>query len=156
MKLKAVVDSGPIIHLRELELIHLLDLFETYTGPAVLQELKSIPKSIKIITDKTDSNKVQILVNEFELGLGESEAIRLAVERQIPLFLTDDLDARTAARVLGLEVHGTIGIILKGFRSKMLTKKQTLETIDSLKQKSSLYITEDLIQFVRRKVEQSN
>jgi hypothetical protein len=46
------------------------------------------------------------------LDAGEAEAIALARQVQADWFLTDDTAARLFAQVLGLEVHGSLGIVL--------------------------------------------
>lgn len=50
-----------------------------------------------------------------KLGIGEQEAISMAVERGLPL-LVDDRDARLCARGLGLVVVGTFGVLLEAKR----------------------------------------
>jgi hypothetical protein len=55
---------------------------------------------------------VNLLVNELNLGRGESEAIALAREKGIRI-IVDDLKARKAAETLELIVTGTIGILIK-------------------------------------------
>jgi predicted nucleic acid-binding protein len=45
------------------------------------------------------------------LHRGEAEALQLALESGVSAILVDDLDARNAARRLGLNVAGTVGIL---------------------------------------------
>ena len=59
--------------------------------------------------------------------------------------MTDDLDARQVAKEYNLKVHGSIGIIMRAFRNKIISKDQAIEKIKELKVKSSLFITQDLI-----------
>lgn len=49
------------------------------------------------------------------------------------------------AEELGLEPHGTVGMLLKAYRQKIYSKKQSIEFIRGLKTKSTLYITTDII-----------
>jgi predicted nucleic acid-binding protein len=46
------------------------------------------------------------------LGAGEAEAIALAQQVQADWLLTDDAAARLFAQALGIEVHGSLGIVL--------------------------------------------
>lgn len=61
---------------------------------------------------------------------GESEAITLALEIGADLILLDDSDAREKARLYGLEITGTIGILLRAEKEgKLSSIKETLEEL---------------------------
>ena len=47
-----------------------------------------------------------------ELDSGEAEAIALAMQLKSDWFLTDDALAREFSEPLGLETHGSIGVLL--------------------------------------------
>ena len=87
----------------------------------------------------------EILVNKFFLDLGEAQAIALSLQEKADYFLTDDLDARTAAGAYNIEAHGTVGIILRAFRENIINKKLALQKINELYTSSSLFITKDII-----------
>jgi uncharacterized protein len=55
-----------------------------------------------------------------ELHLGEAEAIVLARELSVGRVLLDDRAARTRARLMGLTVTGTIGILLLWVNDQIL------------------------------------
>ncbi len=151
-KIKAVVDSGPFIHLKEIGAQKALSIFTVLVPPAVTEEIQSLSRTATV-NHYFDNNLVQILQNEFGLGLAESQCIALAKAGKISLFLTDDLDARTTAKELGLEPHGTIGILLKAYRKKVFTKKQLVLFVRKLKTHSTLYITSDLVNYIREQIE---
>ncbi len=148
---RAVSDTGPIIHLNEINLIKIFDIFsEVAITEEVEKELKNNKiflfkkiRTLKLLPDFKD--KVKILTNQENLDLGEAFAIVLAMQEKTDYFLTDDLDARTVAIKYNLEVHGTIGIILRAFREKIIYKKTAIEKVNELYAKSSLFITKDLI-----------
>ena len=151
MASKAVSNTGPILHLNEINLIKALQVFqEVYIAEEVKNELISnkinIPKRIKLINLKPQFKDVaEILVNKFSLDLGESQSIALALQEKVDYFLTDDLDARTVANVHGIEAHGTVGIILRTFREKIINKETAIKKVHELYAVSSLFITKDLI-----------
>jgi predicted nucleic acid-binding protein len=151
MENKAVSNTGPIIHLSEINLINAFNIFrEILTPDEVVSELRknkiNIPKSIKVKSLKGEwKDLVKILTNQKDLDLGESCAISLSLQEKVNYFLTDDLDARIVAKEYLLEVHGTIGIILRAYREKLIDKKTAIEKVTELKTKSSLFITQDLI-----------
>lgn len=151
MESKAVSNTGPLIHLYEIDLLKALDIFSIVIIPrAVEDELKrhriNINSKIKIfdLGDKEKDN-VMLLTNQYDLDLGEASAISLALQEKADYFLTDDLEARNVAKVYGIEVHGSVGIVLRAFRDKKLSKNEAIAKVREFKIKSSLFITEDII-----------
>ncbi len=158
MESRAVCDTGPIMHLSEIELSRALDIFSRIIIPAeVLNELRrnKIPAGraevVKLNSQGKDNS--YLFANEYFLDLGEAQAIALCVQEKADYFLTDDLEAREVAKRFKLEVHGTIGIILRAFREKILTKKEAVEKIRELQTKSSLFITSNLIEKILLEIE---
>lgn len=156
---KAVSDTGPLLHLNEIHFSKALNIFSTLIIPdEVSSELKkakvSITKNIQMLSLHPQSKDVtKLLTNQHSLDLGEAEAIALALQEKISLFLTDDLDARQVAKTFHLEVHGTVGILLRAYREKIIDKRSAFEAVRSLKTRSSLFITQDLINEVLRTIE---
>ncbi len=157
---KAVSNTGPIIHLTEISLIHAFDVFsKTLIPEEVEKELgiskTTIPKKIrtlKILPEFKD--RIKILSNQENIDLGEAFAIVLTMQEKADYFLTDDLDARSVAIKYNIEVHGTVGIILRAFREKIIEKKIAIEKISELYHKSSLFITKDLVDEVIKAIEE--
>ena len=150
---KVISDTGPLIHLSEIDLIKALDAFkEIYIPEEVNNELKrnridkNVFNNVKIANLGPKFKDVaEIIVNKFSLDLGEAQAIALSLQEKADYFLTDDLDARTVANAHNIEAHGTVGIILRAFREKIINKKLALEKINELYTSSSLFITRNLI-----------
>lgn len=151
-KIKAVCDTGPIIHLREIGAEKALSIFSIITSPSAKEEVKMLPKKVFVEND-FDNDFASFVKNQFDLGLAESQCIALAKSKKIQLFLTDDLDARTTAKSLGLDPHGTAGVLLKAFKEKIFSKKQAIELVKKLKTHSTLYITSDLIEYILQEIE---
>ncbi len=84
--------------------------------------------------------------------MGEAAAITLAQQEGISLFFTDDLVARLVALSLGLKVHGSVGILLRAFRENLLTKDDVVSKIGMLEKDSTLFITQDLINYILREI----
>ncbi len=137
-----------------------LDIFSEVIIPKeVEKELKKSKillfkkiRTLKLFPGSKD--KVKILTNQENLDLGEAFAIILAMQEKANFFLTDDLDAGIVAIKYNLQVHGTIGIILRAFRERIIDKKTAIEKINELYAKSSLFITKDLVDNVVRAVEE--
>jgi predicted nucleic acid-binding protein len=116
-----IADSSPLIALSTINSLNLLDkLFDKiYVPEAVFTEVIQDNKPysgilLNYLYDKRKSviNKlaVELLLND--LGFGESESIILALETKSDYILIDDLKARKFANLNGLNVIGTMGILL--------------------------------------------
>ena len=71
---------------------------------------------------------------------GEAEAIALACQLSAAWFLTDDAAARVFAASLGLEVHGSLGLVLWAAARKHLGHEEAAAALDRLAH-SSLWIS---------------
>lgn len=152
----AVSNTGPILHLHEIELIKSLNIFEgVYLPEEVNNELIKNKiyitkiKKIKVVKlEKSSKDKAKLFSEQYSLDLGEAESISLCFQNNVNLFLTDDLDARTVARNYNLEVHGTIGVILRAFKEDVIDKQEAVNKILELYTKSSLFITKDIVSYI--------
>ena len=70
-----------------------------------------------------DIEKVKLL---FELDQGEAEVIILAKEKRIKQVLMDEKVARLQAEVLGLNVTGTLGLLLRAKKKGMISSIKPL------------------------------
>ncbi|MDP2666894.1 MAG: hypothetical protein Q8P05_05350 [Candidatus Diapherotrites archaeon] len=151
----AVLDAGPYIHLKEIGALKALTIFELNVPLEVLDEVKSLDGISCTHPPVKNKSMIGILSTQYELGLGESAAIALCKEKNIDLLLTDDLDARTVAQKLDLQPHGTIGILLRAYREKVFTKKETMVFVRKLKTDSTIYITNNLIEYILKEIDES-
>lgn len=145
---RLVADTGPLLHLAEADGLHLLQLAgELHVPPLVVKELHytapALPFPAWIIQDTLEPLHVTESVAWQQAGLldaGEAEAIALAQQIQADWFLTDDAAARLFAAQFGLEVHGSLGIVLWAAAMEHLdfsTAQQILERLSI----SSLWIS---------------
>lgn len=158
-----VCDAGPIIHLDELACLSLLEDFtEVLIPDAVWDEIEhhrpqAIPvcqQIAKNVTPKQSlSPDIQATVQLFSLHVGEIQALNIASEYKANLFLTDDTAARLAAGAVNISVHGTLGILLRSIRQKQRKPEFILSTLQSIPEKSTLYLKTSLLQSVIEQVE---
>lgn len=154
----AVADAGPLIHLNQVNRLLVLEALPTVVVTSeVLKEIGSralLPKNSRIAdSNPTTRDLTGLIASKHGLGLGEASAIALCRHERIPLLLSDDLEAREVARSYGLETHGTLGLIARAYRRRMISKSEALDTIDALRSKSSLYLTADLVVWVKARIE---
>jgi predicted nucleic acid-binding protein len=149
-----VCDTGPILHLKEANLLKLLQKAgKVYIPRMVDIEMNEIyplwgkdrPKWIVVkplLSDET-AQAESLFLSGF-LDFGEAEAIVLAKRLNPEWFLTDDTEARILAKSLGFEVHGSLGIVLWSAAVGYLNYIESKNALDRLS-KTSLWISEDIL-----------
>jgi len=129
---KVVSNSSSIIHLAKIGKLSLLrEYFNTIMVPeSVLKEcvaegkdrkeVEAIKKAEWIrVAEVQDKKLVKLL--QSSLDDGESEAIALSLESGADLILLDDSDAREKARIYGLTVTGTLGVLLRAKKDRKIS-----------------------------------
>ena len=156
-----VSNTGPLIHLSEANKLELLRLTgEAHIPRAVEAELARhtslghIPTWL-FIDDLTESHGTNAVTWQ-QAGLidaGEAEAIALARQLQADWLLTDDAAARLLAQTLGLEVHGSLGVVLWAATTGHLGQEEAEETLEDLAQ-SSLWLSPRVLKQARMALNQ--
>ena len=150
-----VCDTGPILHLREAGLLDLLSkLGKVFIPKMVDIELAEIdaswkdqrPSWIFIETlSELESSEAELLHATGLLGAGESEAIIITQRLKADWLLTDDTAARVFANAMGIEVHGSLGIVLWAAAVGYLRYSQAKSGLGRLTQ-SSLWISQAILE----------
>lgn len=147
----ACSDAGPLIWLGKCDFLHLLEkLYSEIVIPegvyeeAIIRGLEKgyedaqvskraieegwirVCKSKKQFKDKVEDREVKLGI---ELGVGEREAIALALEKELFLFLTNDEDAYQIGKTLGLDPKGVLHVLLKSVKERHLNVKQAKESL---------------------------
>ncbi|MHA1833781.1 MAG: hypothetical protein ACTSV7_07305, partial [Candidatus Baldrarchaeia archaeon] len=60
---------------------------------------------------------------------------------------------REFARILGVTVRGSLGILIEGLKKGILTRKEALKKLDELSE--VMYISMEVYKLVRRKLEEN-
>ncbi len=71
---------------------------------------------------RTVQNEVAVGLLKKDVGLGEAEVIILALENGIENLLIDDHKGRKIAQTQGLNLVGSIGVLLQAKRTGLLKK----------------------------------
>lgn len=146
-----VADTGPLIHLEQADALSLLELTgEILVPKTVLDELDAGPTN----ASKLDFSVEQVDIDSAypHLDPGETAALLVCTDRDATL-LTDDMDARSTANEEGIEVHGSVGVVLYGFSQGALAEETAKRTLRELKQDTSLYLSTPLIEHAIELVE---
>jgi predicted nucleic acid-binding protein len=147
-----VSDTGPLLHLYEIGAFDLLRNFGVvHVTPMVLHELKGHAPDLfdkglqgsllKVSLSLSSKQQAHNWVNAQVLHAGEAEALAYALEVKADGFLTDDTAARSLGETLGLNVRGTLGVVLYAAAKKHLTFVEASQVLSDLEMHSSLWMS---------------
>lgn len=129
-----VSDTSSLIILSRLDKLELLkNLFEKVIIPtAVYDEIKErFLKTDFIERQNPKDTKLLSFIGQF-LDAGESAAITLAKEQNLPL-LIDEIKGRKISKMVGVKVFGLVGFLLLCVQSRMLKPQEAKELLESAK-----------------------
>lgn len=153
-----VCDAGPIIHLYEARCLHLLrqtgNLFLPHRVYLEVQTAIHMdiqwPDWLRVVRlSSKEQNEAGMWQAAGGVHGGEAEAIVLARQKKADWFLTDDAATRLFVSLLGLEVHGSLGIILWNAAHGYLNRKETEAALNRLEH-SSLWLSAKIYQEARQ------
>jgi len=137
-----VCDTGPILHLQEAGVLDLLPRFGAVQIPPAV-EAEAVrwlpgwpagkPAWIRtVLLEGPPASQAAAWISAGLLHRGEAEALALALQLNAGLFLTDDTSARVLAKTLGVETHGSLGIVLKAVVLGCLNRTDSLLALEAL------------------------
>ncbi|RME58993.1 DUF3368 domain-containing protein [Candidatus Parcubacteria bacterium] len=154
---KAVSNTSPLLYLYRIGKIELLPrLFEeVLTVPAVVEELKRGKEKGYDVPLAEGYEWLQVVSprqvpSEWlasDLGKGELETMALALEHREKVVILDDALARRIAKAAGLEVWGTLRVLLEAKKREMIPKMSVV--VEELRE-SGMWISEDVRQRIMR------
>jgi predicted nucleic acid-binding protein len=154
-----VCDTGPLLHLAEADALTLLELAGEVNIPSVVAAEfennaigRQLPGWIQIVPlDAVSAEKAQIWASHIDPG--ESAAIALSVQLKADWLLSDDARARQFAESLGVEVHGSIGLLLWAAATGHIPgRDQALNLLDALAA-SSLWVSDRVLRYARKTID---
>ncbi|MEB3786920.1 MAG: DUF3368 domain-containing protein [Desulfurococcales archaeon] len=159
-----VLDSSAVIALAEISMADIIEALgvEIIVPQAVYEEVvvkgHGRPGSEEL-GDLIRRGKVRVLKPRNRalvealhdpLGMGESEAMALAVERNCTVVL-DDRIARLKAKSMGLAVKGTIGLLRLAYDKGIIDKYKLVQALGKLKE-HGFRISDEIIINVLKKL----
>ena len=148
---RLVADTGPLLHLHEAGALHLLPLIgQVVVPPLVLDELGRnagalLPKKLPswlTVRGLSAANRARSSAWQ-QAGLlhgGEADALALCAETAPDWFLTDDAAARLMASSIGIETHGSLGVVLGAAATRLIEVRAADLHLAALEQ-STLWIS---------------
>lgn len=149
----AVSDSGPLIHLDEIQQLSLLALVFTkiHIPEQVLREISNvtvhafIQQHTEIILIEQVPEQSLFSVKDtfpgFRLHLADFAVISILCKNENATAITDDLELRKAIESSGRAAVGTVGILFRAYKQGGLAKDQLRNFIGLLFNDSSLYLS---------------
>lgn len=148
---RLVADTGPLLHLHEAGALHLLPLIgEVHVPEIVLGEARTfvaslpagaLPPWLKVHSLSLESRqRAQTWQQASLLDAGEAAAVGLALELKPDWLLTDDAAARLFAQSMGVEVHGSLGVVLWAAGQRLIPRPEAERLLTGLEQ-SSLWLS---------------
>lgn len=153
---KAVVaDSGPLIALAKLNLLHLLKQLygRVQFPPSVYEEavVEGLRRGFEdahtlqrfLIQEGWEASVLDDLsadLASLHLDRGERESIGLALALS-GLLLMDDERGREAARQHGLRVRGALGMLIQAYRSHLITEDQLRFYFGQIEEQAGIWIS---------------
>lgn len=118
-----IVNTSPLFYLHRLGCLNILEKLygEIVIPGAVVDELnegKKVGEDVPEITNYKWIKVKDVIIPAFikiisDLGQGEAEVLALACEEKKPLVIIDDEIARKIAKLQGIKLTGTAGVLLK-------------------------------------------
>ena len=126
------MNTSPLVALDQIGHLDILpELFGEITRPQSVVDELNFGRSVYGGSDslfhaawlKTVEDPPEMVLRK-ELGAGETAAIALAVRMKADLVILDDLAARNVAVELGLNITGTLGVLLAAYKKEHLLDLQ--------------------------------
>lgn len=157
-----VSDTGPLLHLSQIGLVGLLrGLGRVLIPPEVQEEWARLQQGIALaieveVVSVAESKRVEVVswIAAGYLDPGEAYALALAQQVQADWYLTDDAAARVFAQSLGIEVHGSLGVILAAAVFELITPADARMAIQRLAQESTLWVSARVVQTAYQALEE--
>lgn len=150
-----ICNTTPLIALASIDSLKLLDsLTEDWCVPeAVYNEATVKDKPYSDVLLKFLNGKIQ-KVNDTDavkdlnifIDSGEAEVIQLASELDAPLVIIDEKRGRNIAKLKGLTVIGTVGLLLKAKERGLIEK--ILPLVEEMKSKN-IHLSKELIEKIK-------
>lgn len=159
-----VSDTTPLISLMKIGHLDLLrQLFgeiqipnavygELVSNQRFAEESKQIKECpfIKKVEVK-DVYAVSVLCRSSGLDIGESEAIVLSDSLSAAFLLMDEAKGRQVAAQMGIQIMGTLGILLIAYKERLLSREEILNCIDIFRS-AGRHISEKLYEQLKEKL----
>lgn len=161
----AVSDTGPLLHLSQINKENLLNIFQSIiVSEEVRNELirhGNYDRIKALLIDQfTIAQVTRIEIDEqrnkmrgFKVHKTDLSVAALAAGLSPDVVLTDDLELRKGLEVQDHTVVGSVGILIHAFQSGKLDKSELFSSINKLFDNSTLYLSKGFAGYVRKLID---
>jgi len=157
------IDSGPLMVLAKLNLLHLLkELYgEVHIAKSVYDEVVveglhqgyDDAQTLKLFLEQTgwnpennDLTSLPFELQEANIDLGERETLAVAIALDNCMVLMDEAVGREVARNLDLTVRGTLGLMLDAYRKGLISADHLRFCFMEASRRDDIWISKTLIE----------
>ncbi len=162
-----VSDSTPLIHLAKAGRLDIL--FSLYNKILITEEVYIEVVEEGLILEKEDAviikeyigKRIQIknpgsssvdIIKKYSLHEGEGESIVLALETNA-LLLMNERDGRNAAKIEGIKVKGTIGVLFEALKEEVIDNEEALGVLSRFREApQEFWIEPNIIEAAMEKI----
>jgi predicted nucleic acid-binding protein len=160
----AVTDSGPVIHLAEVDSLDALQVFVTVTASYHVQaELRrhdaweavaeALGSRLRVADISAESlATARGAYQRLALSDADLSVAVLAADARPSVVLTDDLALRSGLVAHGFTAVGSVGVLVRALKTGMFARSRFDHAIDRLLDDSTLYLSRAFRDVVRRLV----
>lgn len=160
--LLAVADTGPLLHLAEIGQESELALFERVTVSAQVEaeltrhgvfERLAAALGERLAVEsvaQAELDAQQAALSGLKLHQTDVSVAALAARLSPAVVLTDDLELRKALESQGRTIVGSVGVLVRAFKTGHFTKSQLQAHLDQLFDGSTLYLSKAFRASVRQ------
>jgi predicted nucleic acid-binding protein len=152
-----VVDASPLIFLAQVDALPLLNqLAEEVFIPFSVRDEVLVPKGEKLPIELPhwlsirEDLSLPLEIAGWDLGAGESQVLAHALLSSSEA-VVDDFEGRQCARALGVPTTGTLGVILRAKKSRLIPAARPL--VEELLRRG-LYLSRDLMEKALQEVDE--
>lgn len=168
-----IINSGPLMALAKLGLLDLLPrLYGRVSFPtavfaevvvrgrergysdAFLVQLAIQQRKLEVV--KVNEGDVPSDIRDLPLDEGEKQTLYLAQRDKADLVLFDDEKIREAAKARGLNIKGTLGVIIQAYRAGLVELKDVESIIEAIMSREDIWISEELCRRVLSKLKSAD
>jgi predicted nucleic acid-binding protein len=164
-----IINSGPLMALAKLGLIDLLPRLYGQVGfptavyaevvvrgrergysDAFLVQLAIQQGKLRIV--KVNEGDLPSDIQDLPLDAGEKQTLYIAQREKADLVLFDDEKVREEGKARGLNIKGTLGVIVQAYHAGLLPLNEVESIIEAIMGREDIWISEELCRHVLKKL----
>ena len=157
-----VADTGPLLHLAEIGQENQLSIFKLVIIPEQIRtELKqrgifeplAEVLSERLLVQSVDQVELDVqrtALSSFKIHQADLSVAALAVRLIPDVVLTDDLELRRGLELQGYSVTGSVGVLVRAFKTGRLTKLELQTCFEQLFDDSTLYLSKGFYNYIHK------